>query len=63
MRWLIFLILALPFPTLADTIPGPILADVVRIVDRDTIWRRLDFARAMWSVLLSFRLSCDFRSP
>jgi endonuclease YncB( thermonuclease family) len=37
MRWLIILILALPFSALADPIPGPITAHVVSVYDGDTI--------------------------
>ncbi len=37
MRWLILIVLALPFPALADPIPGPITAHVVSVYDGDTI--------------------------
>ena len=39
MRYIVVFILALPFPALAEseTIPGPIMVDVVQVIDGDTI--------------------------
>ena len=39
MRYIVVLVLALPLPALAEseTIPGPIVVDVVQVIDGDTI--------------------------